>query len=266
MDNKKFFYLANDTTFKYLFKNKKTRGFFEEIIGYYTRLDISDFEFIDNELNSGNDLNDYRLDSVLINKDKSIIINVEMNRKYKNYLSIRNRKYLHRLASNTDSKVIQVNFNCYLCHENKDISFNTYMLTDIENNLIEENFQIHNIYIPKVVKSCYNQAEEKLKLFLCDSYEKMREVVKNNKELEIIMDEIEKLNKEKYFGALYNVEEEHKMLEEAAKESGRKEGFLEGVDTEKINVAKKMLDDNLNIELISKYTGLSSDDIKKLQD
>ena len=149
MDNKKFFYLANDTTFKYLFKNEKTRGFFGEILEYYTRLNISDFVFIDN---------------VLINSDKSIIINVEMNREYKDYLSVRNRKYLHRLASNIDAKVIQVNFNCYLNHEDIDISFNTYMLTDIENNLVEESFKIHNIYIPKVVK--------------------------NNKELVIIMDEV----------------------------------------------------------------------------
>ena len=220
MDNKKFFYLANDTTFKYLFKNEKTRGFFGEILEYYTRLNISDFVFIDN---------------VLINSDKSIIINVEMNREYKDYLSVRNRKYLHRLASNIDAKVIQVNFNCYLNHEDIDISFNTYMLTDIENNLVEESFKIHNIYIPKVVK--------------------------NNKELVIIMDEVWRLNKDKYFGALYNIEE-HKSLEEASKESGRREGFLEGT----LGIAKKMLDKKCELEFISDMTGLSIEEINNLKD
>jgi glutamine cyclotransferase len=66
--------LANDTTFKYLFKNPKIRPFFEELIKYYTGLDISDFNFIDNELNSGNIYVDYRLDSILTNSNESNVL------------------------------------------------------------------------------------------------------------------------------------------------------------------------------------------------
>ncbi|MBQ2640144.1 MAG: hypothetical protein IJF92_05255 [Bacilli bacterium] len=90
MEKRKFYYLANDITFKYLFKNPKTRGFFEEIIKYYTDIDVSEFDFIDNEINSSNGIT-YRLDSILINKDKNIILNVELNREYKDYIPKRNR-------------------------------------------------------------------------------------------------------------------------------------------------------------------------------
>lgn len=167
-DNKnKFFYLANDTTFKYLFKNPKTRPFFEELIKYYTGLDICDFNFIDNELNRGDIYVDYRLDSILTNSDQSIILNVEMNRKYEDCIEVRNRRYLHTIAGTSkDSKaymdkriVIQLNFNCYLSPENENICTNTYMLKDTDNDLIIENFKIHNIYIDK--DSCYNKAIRK---------------------------------------------------------------------------------------------------------
>ena len=87
MNKEKFYSLANDITFKYLFKNSKTRSFFEEIIKYYTDIDVGEFEFIDNELDNGNGVSD-RLDSILVNKDKSIILNVELNREYKDYITI----------------------------------------------------------------------------------------------------------------------------------------------------------------------------------
>ena len=44
-------------------------------------------------------------------------------------------------------------------------------------------------------------------------------------------------------------------------QKGKMEGFLEG----KLEDARKMLDENIPIELISKITGLSIEDISKLQ-
>ena len=276
----KFYYLSNDVTFKYLFKNPKTKVFFEEIIKYYTDIDVSNFEFFDNELTSGNEIGNYRLDSILVNKDKSIILNVEMNRKYSEYQKIRNRRYLHKIAGNVcnsenynkEVEVIQLNFNCYYCKEDRDISSSTHMLRDIENNLVEEDFKIHNLYIPKIVKSCYNKLENKLKLFLCDSYEKMRELVKEDEELKVVVEEIKKLNKDKYFGALYNVAEEQEKLERSAREEGKQEGIVigleqgleQGAQVEKEEIAKSMLEKDLDINLISEITNLSIEEIENL--
>ena len=153
MDDKKFFYLSNDTVFKYLFKNNKTRSFYEEIIKYYTGIDISEFELFDNELNNGNKYVDYRLDSLLVNKDKSIIINIELNREQKDYVDIRNRRYLHTIAGKSNSIddykkeriVVQVNLNCYKCKEDENICNNTYILKDSENDLEIRDFKIHNV-------------------------------------------------------------------------------------------------------------------------
>ena len=65
---------------------------------------------------------------------------------------------------------------------------------------------------------------------------------------------------------------EAKMLDEIekydtiknSKEEGFEEGKSSGIQETKIETARKMLDDKLDINVISKYTGLSIDEIKKM--
>jgi len=48
-------------------------------------------------------------------------------------------------------------------------------------------------------------------------------------------------------------------------EEGFKEGFREGMELAKIEVARSMLKDNLPLETISKYTGLSIEKLEELK-
>ena len=277
MKDKKFYSLVSDTTFKYLFKNEKTRFFFDELISYYTNLDISKFHLIDNELSSGNNSVSYKLDSILTNEDESIILNVEMNKNYYRHLDTRNRRYLHKLASfSKDNKsykkkiiVIQLNLNNFESSNDKRIAKETYQLYDKDNDIIIDDFIIHSIFIPTEVNSCYNYSiKKKLELFLCDSFNEMRKVIDKDGELKIIMDELERLNNEKYFGGLYDAEEEQKKLELSAREEGFEDGhsigLQEGHNNEKVEIAKRMLNKNLDIKLISEVTNLSINEIKDL--
>jgi predicted transposase YdaD len=54
-------------------------------------------------------------------------------------------------------------------------------------------------------------------------------------------------------------------LKEEGKEEGKKEGKKEGMEEMAINAAKKMLEDGLPIETISRYTGLMKKEIEKLR-
>ena len=268
----------NDTTFKYLFKNDSTRKIFERLIRNYVGIDLSEYEFIDNELNSGGVIKDFRLDTILVSKDKKHIVNIEMNKEGKEYTLGRNRTYLHRIAGNILKKkedytgineyiIEQVNFNNFYAKENKDIEVNTYRLTDIENKLTIENFKIHNIYIPKAEKVCYNEENEVIKLFTCESYEEMRKIAKDNEEMNMLVSEIERLNKDEY-----NIEEEQKLLESSARSIGHKEGLEEGIelgmkkghDQGIIETAKKLKNESIPIETIMKCTNLNKKEIEKL--
>ncbi len=51
---------------------------------------------------------------------------------------------------------------------------------------------------------------------------------------------------------------------EKGMELGRKEDIKEAAKKTRIEMAKKMLEDKLDISVISKYTGLSKDEIKKM--
>ena len=52
---------------------------------------------------------------------------------------------------------------------------------------------------------------------------------------------------------------------EIALEQAKEESKQIGVDEEKIEIAKKMLEDNVDVGLISKYSGLTIDTINKLK-
>ena len=276
----KFYSLMSDTTFKYLFKNPKTRFFFKDIILYYTGIDMDDFELLDNELNSGNQYVNYRVDSILVNKDKNILLNVELNKEHQEYTELRNRRYLHILAETSkdstyqDERItIQLNINGFFSTRDKNIARETYLLHDIENDIILDDFIIHNVFLLQEEKLCYNESiKKKLKLFLCKSYEEMKEVIKEDKELMIIMNEIERLNQDKFFGGLYNIEEEQKKMENTARRYGFDEGKTLGIEEGKAigssekrkEIALNLYQKGVDIDIILSSTSLSKEEFDEI--
>ena len=50
-----------------------------------------------------------------------------------------------------------------------------------------------------------------------------------------------------------------------AREKGIEQGIEKGIEQEKIEIVKNMLKDEVDISVISKYTGLSKEEIEKLK-
>ena len=91
----RFISLVSDTTFKYLWKNERTRKWFNEIILDKTGIDLSSFTFIDNECNTGSNIKDQRNDLTLADMNNEIVI-VEMNSTYSEGVERKYRYYLYR--------------------------------------------------------------------------------------------------------------------------------------------------------------------------
>ena len=70
----RFIRLTADTTFKYLYKNEETRDWINNIIKQKFNIDLEDYELVDNELNTGNMIKDYRLDLCLKKNDLVVVI------------------------------------------------------------------------------------------------------------------------------------------------------------------------------------------------
>lgn len=76
----------------------------------------------------------------------------------------------------------------------------------------------------------------------------------------------------------YDAENERKMTENSIRsesyekglqegmKTGKEEGLIQGKEESKIEIAKSMLKDSMSIDTISKYTGLSKDQIQLLNE
>ena len=63
----------------------------EDFIKFATGIDLKDYIAIDNELNTGNKVKDYRADTIFLNKNK--LVNLEFNQFVHTHTMIKNRAY-----------------------------------------------------------------------------------------------------------------------------------------------------------------------------
>ena len=111
------------------------------------------------------------------------------------------------------------------------------------------------------MKQCYDNSEinVSLSLFSATSYDEMRRLTSNPKDLEII-EELEKMAMEEKWVYAYD----HEIVRKKTENSIRSESYEKGEKNKQIEIAKLMLKDDIPLESISKYTGLSIDEINKL--
>lgn len=267
----RFVSLVSDTTFKYLWKSERTNGWIREIIASKTNVDLSDYSLSDNEMNSGSNVKDYRTDITLSNKKDTIII--EMNNDYYDSAEIKGRQYLFRKAGNSfDSgeKFTEVR-TCTL------IMFNNYLKKGFEEQAVINSWfgahelgikygdiEMFEIFLPIFTNMCYhrsNKIDKRLRLFSCESYEEMYKLIDKDDPNYFIIEELRRLGMNNKFIDEYDREFVQKKLMNSIKD----EGYEAGKNDEKIEIARKSLEQNIDINTISVITGLSIDEIESLK-
>ena len=266
--------ILSDTMFKTMFFNEKRIKYSAKFISYY--LDIEYEELLKNiKLSKGehdkdkNNSKEYRSDYVAVIDDTKI--NIEVNNNSSEETLKRNMDYAFKLygskvtrsklkSSYKYNQVIQFNINNF-SFKNYDKIVDIYTFNNIDGIRLTNNIIIIQIYIPNLRKKWYNKGikslseEERYALALVEpDIISSQELGKDIKIMEEYMEESEEVLDEEFFGESYD-------KELALKE----ESFNEGIMQEKIDTTKKMLEDNLNIETISKYTGLSVDEINDIR-
>ena len=79
------------------------------------------------------------------------------------------------------------------------------------------------------------------------------------------MDELERLGLNDKFGLAYDNEAMQKRMINTARNWGYDDGKEDGARAEKLSIAKNFLKDGIPIEVISKNTGLSVEELKELE-
>ena len=158
---------------------------------------------------------------------------------------------------------IQINLNNY--NEPKNRKIQILKLKDIETNETFDILEIHNVNLEVIKNECYNKdvseltGKEKVSKFLLS---KTKEDIKGViGKMDEILDKIMALSNDEKLIGLYNEEE----LREAREYGMRLAGINEGIEQKQKEVVINMLKDNLDIELISKYTNMDSNEIEKIK-
>ena len=170
--------------------------------------------------------------------------------------------------------VISINLLNFNLDKTKNIH-SCYMLYEMNNKkLLTDHLQIHIIELKKFKKNALSKdLNYWLKIFTSKNLEaSMSEIVKEKP----IMEEVQKKYNNFLKSRLMMMEYEKKeaylygnqiMLDEERKlgrEEGKEEGIKEGIKETKISMAKNMKNDKVDLNTISKYTGLSIEEIEKL--
>ena len=270
----RFISLMADTTAKALVKDDHYKWFYEDFIKFTTGIDLKPYTAIDNELNTGNKVKDYRADTIFLYKNN--LVNLEFNQFVYAHTMIKNIKYALRLAGNGYLQgeqyyhryVTQINLNNKIKSDKvKKWNEKDYKLEDYKSKAYLKDVRIITIDLGEYKGIIYdgtNKYETYLSMLTAESYEEMERIVGDLKEGKIIMEKLKQLGLDDEFGAYYDAEIVHRKEINSARSDGRKEGRKEGADNEKKSIAKNLLKMNLSVKDIMKATGLSKKQITAL--
>jgi len=205
-------------------------------------------------------------------------INLEANTSIKDALLIRNEAHFSGLIFNEYSRkdkktleeiLYQVSFNKKKRLSNELIVKLQYW--DKKLNVGDERILKVELNLEFVNQKYYNKEEmttfeKALVVLILEDEEEIREFVKGDNILESVGNDIISYSRAKEIVTAY----ENAMIEEnyrnnLAREEGLEQGIEQGAEDKKIEIAKSMLNDNMAVDMISKYTGLSIDDIENLK-
>ena len=140
---------------------------------------------------------------------------------------------------------------------------------DYENQIFTDKIEMHYLQLPKFKQKCKrisNKLEEWLTFISFENMEELRMI--ENEKVKKAEEELEYLSgdeAERRIAYLRETAEiDRKFAMTAARDQGREEGRSEGRAKGMADVAKKMLEKNMDISLIIEVTGLTKEEIEKL--
>lgn len=258
--------------------NEKNKDILRTLLESILKIEINEIDIKNQERNSSNVyIARKHLDAIL--KTNIGTIEIEVNSSDKNYVHPRNMAYLCDLYSHhtlvgknydEDTLFIQINLS-YGLKDNALVR--CYKVMDKDKKLYVKNFEIYELNMDKYKRFWYDNDKKKIEdnkyLIMLDLEPKdLVKLSKSDRMVESFMRNLEEVNQDPEFREYMSAEEDaRKIRNSELKESydnGVKCGVEQGIEQEKIEVAKSMLKENIDIETISKCTGLNIEAIKKL--
>ena len=265
----------SDTMFKIILGNKKNICY---LLSLFLERDMKEIE--DNIVIEDKELNKEKVSEAKRSVDLVVKLdgkhyNIELNNNGSKGALKRNIDYASRIfASKRKSG------SSYIYESVIQINLNNFFFEDTDPNEIEHEFSYYSkdhkyqltdmltfnfFYLPLIKRKWYNKLElselEKLLLVLTSERQgDYPELLEENSMLKDIQKEIEIAGFDDEVMYEYDAE----VLQEFKEKWRIEEAVEEAIEETNKENAKKMLEDNLSMEKISQYTGLSLEEIRKL--
>lgn len=239
MKKHNFIELNSDSVFKYFFTNNKYKYWFNDIIKEKTGIDLTNYHFTHNEINTGSKLKDYRMDLTLTDGTNLVII--EMQKIYSKSAIKKAFYYLFYMVGallekgnsfTSESNITLIMFNNF---KEPSGSEKEKLSHELQANEIYHKYKFlksYQIYLPQYNKKSYNilnKIDKRLCLFNCKSFDEMHEIVDNEEDLKIVK-KLEELSMDEKFIKTYDVEKVNQKLMNSMKEEGIEEGIERGIE------------------------------------
>ena len=271
----KFYTCKYDRAFKEVFGKEENKDILKKLLEEILQVEIERIEYLNLERNVDNvKVKRKHLDLYLeTNIGK---IQVEVNTTNSKYVKPRNMSYLCDIYSHhtligqeydQDTLIIQININ-YGQQDEKYIR--EYRLRDESGKEYIKNFIIYEINMEKYMKLWYNKNEKELEkskyiVMLNLEKEELEKLSKKDKVVIKYMKEIERVNENPKFREYMSAEEDNKKIENSLKREWMEEGLKEGFYKRNIEIAKSLLKNKVDIEIIISSTGLNIEELEKLK-
>lgn len=276
----KYYTCKYDRAFKEVFLKENNKDLLKTLIEKVLKIKIKEIKLRPNERNQDNiRIKRKTYDALVKTENKVIEIEVNANAN-EEYVNPRNMSYISDLYSHNTLKgeeyddkteIVQINFSYNLKDKEK---IREYYVQDKSNKKYVENFRIIEINMDYFVNLWYTNKEEeinKYKILIMLGLEKedLKKLSKEDKVVSKYMNELNKINEDPEFREYMTYEEDQRKIfnsrMSAATRKGLQKGIQKGITERNIEIAKKMLKENLSIEQISRITNLTENEIKKLK-
>ena len=278
----KFYTSRYDRVFKAVFKDEKDHHLMEALLETCLEQKVKIIKYYDNELKVRSVSEKSKRLDVLIEIDGKRV-SVELNTKYDEVTKVRNLSFFTSFYSqhtkvgekyDVGTEFIQINISFGMGIK-RPIKNEYKIYSNETKDAFVDNFKIIEINMDRLMNAWYDNDEKEIEkykyLIMLDldreGLEKMNKKEKD-KIIEEYKDRVYTLNGEIAFIAPLSAEEDEKLLEntriDLSRKEGLKEGLKQGEKKEKISIIKRMLKEKMSIEIISKITNLSKEEIKEL--
>ena len=273
---KKYFTAKSDLIFQQALCLEKDKDILSWFIGKCFNQKVTDLKIETPVLPIGKVVEKSKTVDLLVTFDKRKV-NLEVNSCHYKYLNDRNFSYISDVYSSlfkrgqglrNRNEVIQLNFTWGLPKKFENIDYFEYEVYDKKHKVkYIDNLKIIVYNMDYYRKKYYNK-EGTLKkdapkhlLMLDANSKKLKELCKGDKIMEKFRDNVEKLNDDQTVIDFLTKEEEDEIKKNSYYAEGKETGKLE----EKLDLAKKMIQNSINLETISKITGLTKKELESLK-